>query len=265
MMDAKIDNKIPTPEHVADSLNFNGWNKMEVVSIWTVSTNEFRGAEWSCSDIESLGGRGSLSRIWNRLKSNHQTGFPKRHAEYLEQAHPKKHKVSPIVTLEVADISSKIDVEKCPSPTLSMKNSSIHPRKKLRAGRKGPVDVRNKITWWLNKNATSSPISQPQPGPSTPISAPATPRTMSSKRCKRKPARKIKKKDELPFKRSPSMPDTPSALAKPKTRTRLFSLPSKDGSQPPTPATPKDGSPATRDPNPPTPASRRRMDDGYNK
>ena len=87
MMDAKIDNKIPTPEHVADSLNFNGWNKMEVASVWTVSTNEFRGAEWSCSDIESLGGRGSLSRIWNRLKSNHQTGFPKRHAEYLEQAH----------------------------------------------------------------------------------------------------------------------------------------------------------------------------------
>ena len=186
MMDVDLNCKVPISDHIAESLNTNGWNLKQVASVWTVSTKEQPQGVWCKDAIESLGGKGAIARIWDRLKSDSLTGFPKRAAETLESQNVKKQKLDQKVISNVLCHSTTPSlVEDCvPGTPIDIENSSDCPkkpsRKRLTARRRGQPDVRNKITWWLEKQASSlatpnRPSSVQEEQPSTPIIIPSTP------------------------------------------------------------------------------------------
>ena len=63
------------------------------MSVWTVSTQEQLHGVWNDVAIGSLGGKGDIARIWDKLKDDHMTGFPKRSTTGLESDHPKRQKI----------------------------------------------------------------------------------------------------------------------------------------------------------------------------
>ena len=93
MMEINISNKFPTSGHIAAALNNNGWEMKQVSSIWTLSTNNNVGSTWNDEGIENLASKGAVSRIWNKLKADQLTGFPKHPACAMESAVSKKQRL----------------------------------------------------------------------------------------------------------------------------------------------------------------------------
>ena len=197
MMDIDISPRIPTSQHIAESLNKNGWDLGQVAAVWTVGTEPMTG-HWTDSAIDALGGKGSLNRIWNELKANSRTGFPKRRCEDGLTDHPrKKQRMQELPSLKVSHSRLSDDnkdaqvlctptnssvVDECFSPSV-LRNppSNLACRRQLIPNRR-TIANRNKITWWL-----SSQKSDPLPShPATPTannpscSHPMTPETRPS-------------------------------------------------------------------------------------
>ena len=93
MKEINISNKVPTSGHIATALNNNGWDIKQVSSIWTVSTNNNLRSIWNDEGIENLAGKGAVSRIWNKLKADQLTGFPKRPSCAMKSAVSKKQRL----------------------------------------------------------------------------------------------------------------------------------------------------------------------------
>ena len=111
MMDVDISRKVPTPDAVASLLNSNGWDMRQVSSVWSVSTKEPSYNVWDQASIEALAGKGAVSRIWNQLKADNLTGFPKRRAEEHGSgvANYKRIKVSPVALACKATTPSQLE------------------------------------------------------------------------------------------------------------------------------------------------------------
>ena len=211
MMDIDISGKVPTPEHIATTLNENGWNMQQVASVWTVSTKVDVSQHWNDSGIEMLAGKGAISRIWDRLKTDSLTGFPKRPASDMESGSHKRQKT---------EVSTKLSSSCHPAtpPTLEecaidnppyTQNSMSCPRKsnrrKVFARRKSSAGLQNKITWWFTRQTDSQETPQRSPGsPMTPEAPqPAVTPKMSKKRCRGR-------KKQLKGKGSDAFPETPA-------------------------------------------------------
>ena len=61
--------------------------------MWTVSTDCSVGSIWDDSALESLGGKGTVARVWDNLKSSNLTGFLKRQASPGRDLTSKKLKL----------------------------------------------------------------------------------------------------------------------------------------------------------------------------
>ena len=212
MMDLEVDGRVPTSEHIAPMLANNGWNLQEVASIWTVSSAGPPAGTWNDSAIEKLAGKGAVNRIWNSLKSNQQTGFPKR-PRTEDESGPKKRfrqslegtEVSKIVGNDTLKASSLMD-SRLPESATVVNPTLFCPRKPgrklLNARRRDPAAVRNKITWWLERDQDTSQEDAATPEPSlptlpTPTSQPSHSKTPSKKTGKKR-GRKVKKNQATP-------------------------------------------------------------------
>ena len=223
MMGVDLNCKVPTPDHIAESLNSNGWDLKQVASIWTVSTREQPQGAWSKDALESLGGKGAVARIWDRLKSDSLTGFPKRSADTLDSHSLKKQRLDRKVSSRMfcQSTTPSLVEDSDPGTPVVAKSSSDCPRKpsrkRLTARRRGKPDVKNKITWWLEKQS-SSPATPSRPScvqeerPSTPIAIPSTPEhppTSSKKVLAGKRRRRTHKARSKPA-TTPTTPKTPN-------------------------------------------------------
>ena len=175
MMDVDISKRVPTPDAVAPLLNSNGWDMQQVSSVWSVSTTKPSNSVWDNAGIEALAGKGAVSRIWNQLKADNLTGFPKRRAEEHGSgvACNKRLKVSSIDLSCQTTTPSKLEdsaVRASPIDTLSLSCPRKHSRRKVRARRSDAVGLKNKITWWFGRQ---------QDTPDTP-EAPRTPKPNDS-------------------------------------------------------------------------------------
>ena len=65
----------------------------QVASVWTVSTARPVGHIWDDSGIERLTGKGAVIRIWNKLKADELTGFPKRPCTVETEGVAKRRKL----------------------------------------------------------------------------------------------------------------------------------------------------------------------------
>ena len=54
MMDVQIGKKVPTFQNIPEILMDNGWNPLEVASVWTVSTNKLPSETWNLETLEFL-------------------------------------------------------------------------------------------------------------------------------------------------------------------------------------------------------------------
>ena len=168
MLDLGMGERLPTTGAIADTLNKQGWNYEQVSSIWTPSQQVEAGSHsWTEQAIDMVGGRGTLNRIWHSLKSNHQTGFPKRPATLsLEHSGCKKRKVSKVAhTAHPSSASPSLESLEngslC-SPTVTnhdLKEVSLpvsaFPHRKIAVP--GKSLLKNKITWWLRRQESPRP------------------------------------------------------------------------------------------------------------
>ena len=191
MMDLDVASKIPTPDQIAPRLIDNGWNLAQVSSVWSVSASAPSNQDWNFSSLEQLGGKGTVSRIWDHLKSNHLTGFPKRPSEDSDVGPGKRQRLC----LETNKVSSNCSLGCSPSALSLMEQSKDKPqqdkvskiscsgkstRRKLQAARSKPA-LSSKITWWFGKQEaegrqdTPSRSKTPSSMPQTPEIIPPTP------------------------------------------------------------------------------------------
>ena len=196
----QIEKKVPTSQDISEILMDNGWNPLEVTSVWTVSTNKLPSETWNLETLEFLGGKGILSRIWDDLKSSHLTGYPKRAAETPSSINSKrqrlhkhsKTKVSKAVVPSDA-LSSMIELpgsQHSPSTKDSSFCSRNKPRRTLRAKRTCP-DAHKKITWWFKQQKDEQELPTT---PTTPLSpSPTTSPLSQTTSNRRKRGRKAKK------------------------------------------------------------------------
>ena len=184
MMDINISSKVPTSGHIAATLE-KGWNMEQVASVWSVSTANPIGSVWNDQGIEQLAGRGALSRIWNKLKSDHLTGFPKRPAQDDDARCAKKQRfevsncsfASP-TTPSMLEVSDR-ELAHLNTPTLSCPRK--YDRKLVKAKRRDPAGLKSKITWWFSRQpATPDASPKHTPARNTPLAIPGTPSTPTS-------------------------------------------------------------------------------------
>ena len=81
MLDLGIQDKVATPSDIPEHLEQKGWHPTQVAGAWTSSScsmDDF--ATWTESNLECLGGKGVLNKVWLQLKDRHLTRFQKRQA-----------------------------------------------------------------------------------------------------------------------------------------------------------------------------------------
>ena len=93
MMDISISSKVPTSENIATTLNDKSWSMQQVASVWTVSTTNPVGDNWNDLGIELLAGKGTVSRILDKLKADQLNGLPKQPAADLEPGSAKRQRL----------------------------------------------------------------------------------------------------------------------------------------------------------------------------
>ena len=127
----------------------------QVATVWTVSTNNIVSDVWDDHGIERLAGKGAVSRIWNKLKADHLTGFPKRPASDLEAGCAKRQKFEVSTSKQASPTTPSLlegsvsGPAQCDTPTLSCPRNLD--RKLAKAKRRDPAGVRGKITWWFDR------------------------------------------------------------------------------------------------------------------
>ena len=191
MVDISLDNKVHTPNDIADTLAQKGWNLGQVAGVWSVPAGDNHDSCWTVSAIDKLGGKGTTARVWNELKEAKKTGFPKRPA-CTESLEPRKRPRVELPSNKVSNsqrackaASSKMDsladraAHNVSEVSCSQMNAS---RKILRAGRKCRSLDRSKITWWLSQADDISPENPATPVPNSPEIIQPTPTSKPKQR-----------------------------------------------------------------------------------
>ena len=205
MLDMDLGTRVSTPSDIAASLSLNGWSLPQIASVWTVSSGTQLDNDWTDSALEALGGKGTVSRVWNHLKDSSMTGFPKRQASPCLESHNKKIKLqrSPcsdkVSTVRIGSGAASIVDDSAAEPPTSVSVSSCFPRKIFKAARRYKLPGQGKITWWLkdqDEQLATSACSSPQVIPATP----------SPKDSKKKARRQRRKKNSKQTPGAPPMP-----------------------------------------------------------
>ena len=69
-----------TPSVIPEQLEHKGWHPAQVAGVWSSSSCEDEFSAWTEANLESLGGKGVLNKVWLQLKDKQLTRFQKRQA-----------------------------------------------------------------------------------------------------------------------------------------------------------------------------------------
>ena len=233
MLDMDLGTRVSTPTDIAASLNLNGWSLPQVASVWTVSFGTQLGCDWTDNALEALGGKGTVTRVWNQLKESSLTGFPKRQASPCLESPNKKIKLQrssnseKVSTLVLGSGAASYVDDSAAKPPASISVSPCIPRKFLRAARRYKTPGQGKITWWLKdqgeEQLTANPCKSPQVIPATPSPVDSKKRARRSRR--RKNSKKTPAAPPMPrrsLETSSVPPKQPVKIAVPKKPVCLF-------------------------------------------
>ena len=177
MMDLQVGEKIATPDHIADSLNRQGWHAGQVSSVWNVSSQVNDSKEWDIGLLKHLGGNNVLIDTWSKLKEGFHTGFPKRAAPEQAVGTCKKFRRSPVLSSDKVGTISKESTSNSDFPVNVLNEGSRHhPSQNLNvplvdskqrsrrrtAAAKRSLGAKEKITWWLSNQQTPSKTPAPE-------------------------------------------------------------------------------------------------------
>ena len=95
MLDMNVDEKIATSTDIPAILSSKGWDQAQVSVVWRVAAAQDCSSEWNELQMENLGGKGILTRVWYELKAGQKTGYGKRVADLDIEGAAKKKMRSP--------------------------------------------------------------------------------------------------------------------------------------------------------------------------
>ena len=181
MLDMGIGERVSTSTDIPRMLSMKGWDQAQVANVWTVSAVQDCSSSWNEKQMELLGGKGILSRVWNNLKGSEKTGNSKRCADVICSDNAKKRRQSHPQDAFKSEVSTVVQNKTPPkdSATVVLSNELLTPkpvsilfdacesggvsagkRRKLRPRRKKVVQG-SKITAWLTDPSSPSQLRVP--------------------------------------------------------------------------------------------------------
>ena len=168
MLDLELGERVPTSDAIPGLLENKGWNMKEVAGIWSVTPLCTGGNTWTEKSLDYMGGRGTCSNVWNKLKDSQLTGCPKRsYVEVTNVSSSKRRKTAQYgCYASMSSLSQGVIHMDSPKRASKMHSPSSSKDSKRR---KNTTNPSSKITDWLMSSpsaAAFSPKSMQEPTPS---------------------------------------------------------------------------------------------------
>ena len=227
MLDMKVGDKVATSTDIPAALSSRGWDQAQVSNVWRVAAGKDCSSVWNEHQMEQLGGKGILTRVWNELKAGQKTGYGKRMADLDIDEGVKKKIRSPQSSssftgnnLEVSKSCSNVIQSKelasmafsekrmpCPilsSPNVPAQDRAQDEKRRKRKPRRRRIVQASKITDWLTESPSqnTAPAAPEHLSQSPTVYDPAVPKPQDGRkektRRRRRKARRTNEEENIP-------------------------------------------------------------------